>query len=134
MSKGTPKPGVAFIGRQKIAPGVRAAIEMRHPSWQCKACFEILRQHHAALVCSDWPGCPTDATATADFAFIRRHGPDALYASGYTVAALRRDAARIRRWLQKGRDVHVCFNNDACGFAIRDALRLKEYLAPSARA
>jgi uncharacterized protein YecE (DUF72 family) len=41
---------------------------------------------------------------------------------------LRKWAARIRRWLQGNRDVHVYFDNDAEGAAPRNALTLLEML------
>jgi uncharacterized protein YecE (DUF72 family) len=43
-------------------------------------------------------------------------------------AALRREADRIRAWLAEGRDVYVYFNNDAAGYAVANALTLKELL------
>jgi uncharacterized protein YecE (DUF72 family) len=119
---------LAFVRAQTIVPHLRAALEVRHPSWHCDECFEILRRHNTAFGFADWPGVATDGPVTADFIFIRRHGPADLYASGYPPAALRRDAARIRAWLAEGRDVHVYFNNDACGYAVRDARRLRKYL------
>src|SRR5690606_6192268 len=92
---------------------------------------------------------------TADFVYIRLHGAEAIYASGYTDAQLDWWAARIRAW-QRGReprdarritgaprppqhrrDVYVHFDNDALGHAPFDALRLAERLgvaAPGGRA
>jgi uncharacterized protein YecE (DUF72 family) len=46
---------------------------------------------------------------------------------------LRADARRIRRWLGRGLDVYVYFNNDAGGAAVRDARRLGELLRGSRR-
>jgi uncharacterized protein YecE (DUF72 family) len=124
---------LGFLRRQSIVPGVRAALEVRHPSWQCAECFHILGRHQTALVFADWPGCRVEGPVTADFAFVRRHGPAGLYASGYSPAALRHDAGRIRDWLADGMDVFAYFNNDACGYAVRDAQRLRKYLGyPSA--
>ena len=43
--------------------------------------------------------------------------------------ASRRDATRIRAWLQDGRDVYIYYNNDAEGHAVDNAKRLKELMA-----
>ncbi len=119
-----------YLARQTIVPRLRVAVEVRHPSWRCDDCLEILRRHNTALAFTDWPGCATGEPTTADFVFLRRHGPAGPYASGYTPAVLRRDAARIRAWLAEGRDVHAYFNNDSHGYAVRDAQRLARYLRP----
>jgi len=38
-------------------------------------------------------------------------------------------AARVRALARSGKDVHVYFNNDREGHAVRDALRLREMLS-----
>lgn len=117
-----------YLYQQSIIPKVRAALEIRHESWHSEECFQVLRQYNVSLVLADQPGFTDEGPLTADFVFVRRHGPKALYASNYTDSHLRRDARRIHGWLAEGRDVHLYFNNDACGYAIRNALRLRELL------
>ena len=63
-----------------------------------------------------------------NFVFIRRHGAESLYASDYPAAFLKREARQIRIWLAEGKDVFIYFNNDAFGYAVKNALALKEYL------
>ena len=70
---------------------------------------------------ADWPFW--DAVTT-DLVYVRLHGHETTYASRYSDPALRAWAAKLRRWLREGRDVHVYFDNDAAGHAPRDALRL----------
>lgn len=117
-----------FMATQTIVPQPRVALEVRHPSWRCEECFEILRRHHAALAFSDWPGCSTEEPLTGGFGYLRRHGPAIPGSAAYPNAMLRHDAFRVRRWLAEGRDVHAYFNNDAGGHAVRDARRLRERL------
>jgi uncharacterized protein YecE (DUF72 family) len=38
-------------------------------------------------------------------------------------------AEKIENWRKKGRDVFVYFNNDAYGFAIKNALTLKKLVS-----
>lgn len=63
---------------------------------------------------------------TADFVYFRRHG--AVRGYTYSDKELGRGAARIRDHLQQGRDVSLYFNNDAYGYASRNAQTLKGML------
>ncbi len=69
---------------------------------------------------------PTRLAVTADFVYLRFHGPGRLYSSGYDDDLLREWAARIRAWRGEGRDVLAYFNNDVPAYAPRDAARLRE--------
>jgi len=117
-----------FTGRQDIIPGLRSALEIRHKSWYCNPCFDVLRKYNVSLALTDWPELPVEGPLTADFVFIRRHGPESLYASNYPGSYLKREAQRIRIWLDEGKDVFIYFNNDAFGYAVKNALALREYL------
>lgn len=46
------------------------------------------------------------------------------YATCYSDAALKKDAGRMEVYLGDGKDVYVHFNNDAYGFAPRNAKEL----------
>jgi len=118
-----------YLDTQQVLPGVRAAFELRDREWYNEQCFELLRQHDAALVLADQPGFAAEGPVTASFVFLRRHGPGGMYVSNYPDESLERDARRIRGWNAAGKDVYIYFNNDAFGFAVRNALRLKELLA-----
>jgi uncharacterized protein YecE (DUF72 family) len=117
-----------FISGQDIVTGLRSALEVRHESWNSEECFEVLRRYNVSLALADWPGLSLDGPVTADFVFLRRHGPGSLYASDYPDSYLKRDAMRIVEWLAEGKDVYIYFNNDAFGYAVKNALRLKELL------
>jgi uncharacterized protein YecE (DUF72 family) len=65
---------------------------------------------------------------TADFVYIRRHGATALYASNYSDKELKEDAKQIKKWLKSKKDVYIYFNNDAQGYAVKNALYLKKIL------
>ena len=57
-----------------------------------------------------------------DLVYVRLHGHEQTYASDYSESALR--TRKVRRWTREGRDVHVYFDNDAYGYAPRNAVRL----------
>jgi uncharacterized protein YecE (DUF72 family) len=127
---------------------IRHAFEIRHPDFLVPRFIDLLRGHGAALVFADSAGLwPYAEDVTADFIYVRLHGAEQLYASGYTDAELDWWADRIRRWRSgseppdaarvggraksRRRDVYVYFDNDAKVHAPFDALRLTERLAPA---
>jgi uncharacterized protein YecE (DUF72 family) len=69
---------------------------------------------------------PYAEEVTADFVYVRLHGSQELYASGYTDAELDTWASRIHTWRATGRDVYVYFDNDIKVHAPYDAMRLAE--------
>ena len=125
---------------------LRYAFEIRHASFACAEFITQLRRHHVALVVADTAGkWPYLEDVTADLVYLRLHGDQELYASGYTEAALDRWADRIRAWsggreprdarraggaarTAKSRDVFCYFDNDVKVRAPFDADRLMRKL------
>ena len=102
----------------------RHAIEFRHPSWFDEEVAGCLRTHGIAVCQSDAADWPLWEAVTTDMVYVRLHGHDVTYASGYSDAQLRAWAEKVRRWRREGREVHVYFDNDAFGAAPANALRL----------
>lgn len=69
---------------------------------------------------------PYYETVTADFVYLRFHGPEKLYASDYDESDLHQYAEKIINWLKADHEVWVFFNNDFNGFAVKNALKLNE--------
>jgi uncharacterized protein YecE (DUF72 family) len=107
---------------------LRHALEARHPGFLTDEFTDLLREHDVALVIADTAGVfPYLEDVTSDFVYVRLHGDEELYVSGYTDEALDRWAAKVRGWAD-GRDVFVYFDNDAKVMAPRDAAALAERL------
>jgi uncharacterized protein YecE (DUF72 family) len=138
--------GRAWVATEADRP-IRHAVEVRHASYCDESFVRLLRQHDVALVVADTAGLwPDLEDVTSDFVYVRLHGAEELYVSGYTDTALDDWAARIRRWhagdsptgahtvapamppKPGGRDVYVYFDNDAKVHAPFDALALAERL------
>ena len=115
-----------FLG--VVPAGHRVAVEFRHPTWDVEDTFAVLERHGAAYCVMSGANLPCVLRATADFVFVRLHGPDHhhMYAGSYSEADLRWWVDRIGEWRSQGRDVYVYFNNDGHGHAVRNALRLRE--------
>ncbi|HXH81799.1 MAG TPA: DUF72 domain-containing protein [Candidatus Tectomicrobia bacterium] len=123
------------LERQRLVPGLRAALEVRHASWLVPQVSERLAEANVALCFHDARVQPVTEPVTADFVYVRRHGTTRRLRGSYTEAMLRADAARVRDWRGRGLDVYVYFNNDGGGMAVRNAGRLLALLgAQPARA
>ncbi|MEF2976634.1 DUF72 domain-containing protein [Subtercola sp. YIM 133946] len=117
---------------------LRHTLEVRHDSFDDPDCFRILQRHGVALVVADtagrWP--MLRETGLADFVYVRLHGADELYVSGYTEEALDAWADEVRGWMTGAtapdatpRDVYVYFDNDTKVRSPVDAMALRARLA-----
>jgi uncharacterized protein YecE (DUF72 family) len=97
---------------------------MRHRSWFTAEVADELRAAGVAICISDAPVFPMWLEVATDLVYVRLHGHTRVYASSYSRAHLRRWAARARAWQAEGRDVHIYFDNDAEGAAVRNAIDL----------
>lgn len=105
--------------------GSRVAVEFRHDSWYDEAVFSILREANAAFCVSDHHDAPSPWLATADFAYVRGHGPGGRYHGRYPRPALQAWADWITGQREAGRDVFSYFDNDIKSAAPKDAEVLK---------
>ena len=132
----------AFIDLIEDVP-LRYAFEPRHPSFFTEGFIALLREHNAALAFADSAKkFPYLEDVTAEFIYVRLHGSQELYASGYTDDELEWWAKRIRSWsggreprdavkatpgkfgAGVKRDVYVYFDNDIHSHAPHDAMNL----------
>jgi uncharacterized protein YecE (DUF72 family) len=110
----------------KAAPvSVRWTFEFRDPSWLCEEVFSILQNHNAALCIHDMID-NHPRPVTADWIYLRFHGDR--YGGSYDRQTLKSQAQWIKQQLSDGRDVFAYFNNDAEGYAPKNAAELKQYL------
>jgi uncharacterized protein YecE (DUF72 family) len=115
----------AFL--EALPSGVRAAFEFRDPGWHSDAVLDLLARHHAAFCIFELAGFESPRTVTADFVYLRLHGPGAAYCGRYGQGAL----AGWADWLcrQEVAAAYVYFDNDQAAHAVQDALELKAMLA-----
>jgi len=114
-----------------LPPGLEHVFEFRHPSWFCEEVFALLHSYNAGFCIFDMPGLTTPFVATADFGYIRFHGSQYLYGGCYSDEELARWAGMIGGFPPEVRRVYIYFNNDAQGFAVRNALSLGRMLGAS---
>jgi uncharacterized protein YecE (DUF72 family) len=107
----------------------RYAFEFRNATWHTTAVYELLTRFNAAFCPWDLAGVQSPVEVTADWMYVRLHGPGpGKYQGSYSAAALKKWADRIEAWSRKLKAIFVYFDNDMQGFAVRDALALKRRL------
>lgn len=107
---------------------VRHAFEFRDISWFVnEKVIRLFKTNNASVVISSSSQFPEREVLTADFVYIRFHGPEGLYSSSYSENQLREWVERINI-VRKERDVYAYFNNDVSGYAIDNSNLLKDLL------
>jgi uncharacterized protein YecE (DUF72 family) len=106
----------------------RYAFEFRHPSWYRPDVLRVLKKANISLCLSDHHDAPAPWTRTADFVYVRGHGPGGRYKDHYSAKTLRQWASRIAGWKRQRCDVYVYFDNDQKSAAPKDAVRLQALL------
>jgi uncharacterized protein YecE (DUF72 family) len=107
----------------------RYAFEFREPSWHHESVFEVLRHHNAAYCIYELAGFSTEPLITADFGYVRLHGPGGKYQGSYSDAVLQSWTDRIAEWSSKLKAVYVYFDNDQAAYAAHNALTLKQMVS-----
>ncbi len=126
---------------------LRHCLEIRHPSYETPRFIELLREHDIAVVVADTAGkWPLIEDVTSDFVYVRLHGDEELYVSGYSDDALDRWGDMVTAWSRGTspssaklvtpptttpgeRDVFVYFDNDVKVRAPFDAMALAAKVA-----
>jgi uncharacterized protein YecE (DUF72 family) len=111
----------------------RYAFEFRELSWHSDAVLQLLHDHNAAFCIFDLAGFQSPMEVTANFAYVRLHGPGGKYQGSYSGDALEGWARRIARWRQRLSAVYVYFDNDQAGYAAANALQLRERVERGSR-
>jgi len=116
---------------------IRQAFEFRHSSWFDEDLYNLLKKYNLCLSIahsSSFP-CPVRTPVsngacikeiTSDFIYLRFHGGGSLYSSNYSGQDLREWAEFTKNY--KNKDIFAFFNNDASGYAVKNALKFKDFL------
>ena len=118
---------VAFL--KLLSKKRRYSFEFRHRSWYAPRILRLLAEWNISLCLSDHHDAPAPWKRTADFVYVRGHGPQGSYKGRYRPDALADWARRIKSWKRQGCDVFVYFDNDQKSAAPADAGRLKRLMA-----
>jgi uncharacterized protein YecE (DUF72 family) len=81
----------------------RYSFEFRDPSWYAPKILRLLAKQNISLCLSDHHDAPAPWKRTADFVYIRGHGPGGRYKGHYPNKTLERWARRISTWEKPAR-------------------------------
>lgn len=113
----------------QFLPGdFRYVFEFRDPSWFSDDIYQILAKRGAAFCIYHLEGRLSPREVTTDFVYVRLHGPAGAYQGQYDVKTLSGWASALSTWQSQGKEIFCYFDNDEAGYAVHDALRLKEML------
>jgi uncharacterized protein YecE (DUF72 family) len=104
----------------------RYVFEFRNSTWYDEEIVGLLRKYNCAFCIYELAGHTSPAYVTADFAYVRLHGPgNTKYQGSYTQKQLKELAAQCQVWQREGLDVFVFFDNDERGYAAFNAKSLQ---------
>ena len=106
----------------------RYAFELRDPDWLNEEAYGTLAEHEAAFCIYDFHGRQSPKVVTADFVYVRLHGPYGAYRGKYDTESLAGWAGAFSTWQEQGKDVYCYFDNDESGYAVQNALELQGML------
>lgn len=110
--------------------GLKVVLEFRDESWLTKEVYDAVERAGWTICLADWRDLPRDIPVLGPFCYIRRHGTTAQYASLYSDEQVKADAEFALRVARAGRDVYVYYNNDAHGFALKNAFTMIDAIDP----
>jgi len=102
--------------------------EFRDESWFDERIYHLLTANNAAFCLYNLAGNWSPEIITADFVYIRLHGPGDSYKGRYPRTRLRSWANKCLHWAKSGKDVYCYFDNDEQGFAPINALALNNLI------
>jgi uncharacterized protein YecE (DUF72 family) len=112
---------------QILPRDIRYAFEFRELSWMTDEICTILRQANAAFCIYELAGYRSPLSVTADFTYVRLHGPESgKYQGSYSEQQLSQWARQIECWAKQLKAIYFYFDNDQAGYAATNALRLRE--------
>ncbi len=114
---------------EALPDGHRYAFELRDRSWLNDRALALLTDHGAALCIYELDGFVSPAEVTADFVYVRLHGPDGPYRGCYDTQALRPWASAISQWIARDLAVWCYFDNDENAYAPQNAAKLLSMLS-----
>ena len=104
------------------------AFEFRDHGWHNPQTYDLLAQQGAAFCIYELDGFLSPREVTANFVYVRLHGPDGSYQGSYDNHILSGWAGAFTSWLSAGQDIYCYFDNDQDGYAVQNARSLQSML------
>ncbi len=105
--------------------GLKYTMEFRDESWFNERVYRTLEEYNVAFCIYHLNGRLSPRKVTADFVYVRLHGPEGAYRGSYDHQTLGGWVGAFSTWAGQGRDIYCYFDNDQNGYAPRDASVMK---------
>lgn len=111
---------------QALPREFRYTFEFRDSSWWRDEVYDLLENQGAAFCIFELAGQLSPKQVTADFVYVRLHGPGDAYQGKYDNRALAGWAGAFSSWEKQGKQIYCYFDNDEKGYAAQNALTLQD--------
>ncbi len=117
-----------------LPPEHRYTFELRNETWMTEEVYNVLRRYNAAFCIYELAGYMSPIEITADWTYIRLHGPTHFkYQGSYSDEQLADWADQIRKWSRTMKAIYVYFDNDDSAYAVYNAITLRKMLGKLAQ-
>jgi uncharacterized protein YecE (DUF72 family) len=113
---------------ENLPKNYRYTFEFREHSWNNEIIYDLLRKYNCAYCIYELEHFLTPTLVTADFVYVRLHGPGNKYQGSYTTPQLKKWATHCMNWQKEKKDVYIYFDNDQAGYAAFNAQKLAELI------
>jgi len=111
---------------QALPREFRYTFEFRDSTWWRKEVYDTLKKHGAAFCIFELAEQLSPKQVTADFVYVRLHGPENAYQGKYDSQELAGWAGAFSSWEKQGKQIYCYFDNDEKGYAAQNALTLQD--------
>lgn len=112
-----------------IPAGYQYTFEFRNETWYNEKIYDLLKKYNCAFCIYEIDRHLSPFLTTADFIYIRLHGPGGKYEGSYSDETLSEWSDKCLKWKAEGKKVYIYFDNDQAGYAAFNALRLKDLIS-----
>lgn len=106
----------------------RYTFEFRDETWFSPDIYELLRERNMSFCIYELDRKQSPREVTADFVYVRLHGPEGAYKGSYSERALSGWAGAFSAWRRQGKDIYCYFDNDENAYAAKNAAELKSMM------
>jgi uncharacterized protein YecE (DUF72 family) len=113
---------------QLLPKDLRYTFEFRDQSWWNTEIYNILNEYNIAFCIYELAGTLAPKQVTADFVYIRLHGPGDKYQGSYDQDILAGWMGAFSSWVKQGKEIFCYFDNDENGYAAQNAQSLQSMI------
>jgi uncharacterized protein YecE (DUF72 family) len=112
---------------EALPKGQRYVFEFRNETWYNEEIYQLMRDYNCGFCIYELAGHMSPMNITADFVYLRLHGPtENKYQGSYTNEVLKKWAKQCIEWQKQKKDVYIYFDNDQEAYAVYNAITLKK--------